>query len=728
MSTMLPMHRASGAERGWRAMAVDNEPSYTARLFAVLRPKPFRGIVRSSLFIIGGAFFLLWFMFMQFGGPPFLSSPFPPPRVPRPGYKSPFIFDDDDDVTVPQKQVTPEEWAKRAEMVKQAFVHAYHGYEQYASPMDELLPLTDGAVNNFNGWGVTMVDSLDTIYLMGLHDEFDRGIELVKKMAIANHNSSVPFFETVIRYLGGLLSAYGLSKDPALLQKADELGAALLPAFNTSSGFPTYGIVPATGDRVGGWGGRANGWLAELASCTMEYKYLAKVTGKKEYYEVAQNVMRRLYDADLSKYPKGLLPSMWTLGTGQPVNLQVTIGAYADSAFEYFLKQYLLTNQTDSESLELYLRTMRGVMDHMLYLSPTRSFLYVTDITATSGYPSRKFEHLSCFLPGLLALGANQLPAHVFAPFSEFAEEGRTPSELERHIWAAKGLGISCGTMYSDMPVGLGADEVAVTSASELEREQIRLERVQEAERLREEAKKLAVEKEREHEKAVKGRRAPPVHPDEKFNWSARRPVADKLTVNQTEEDYKSRWTNVLAAWRRGLYDGKNNVYLDVQEEGGISGGVWREREWTQERIGLVPGLRDPPYPARNDSVYSLDYRSRNPTYQLRPETIESFFVLWRTTGEEVWRQRGWAAFKAIEKNLRTPSGYATVRNVFNPKIQLQDSMPSFFLAETLKYLYLLFSDDSILPLDKYVLNTEAHPFPVFEWTEAEKEKFGIKS
>lgn len=50
----------------------------------------------------------------------------------------------------------------------------------------------------------------------------------------------------------------------------------------------------------------------------------------------------------------------------------------------------------------------------------------------------------------------------------------------------------------------------------------------------------------------------------------------------------------------------------------------------------------------------------------------------------------------------------------------------SFFLAETLKYLYLLFSDDSLIPLDKYVFNTEAHPFPVFEWTKEEKEKFEI--
>ena len=48
------------------------------------------------------------------------------------------------------------------------------------------------------------------------------------------------------------------------------------------------------------------------------------------------------------------------------------------------------------------------------------------------------------------------------------------------------------------------------------------------------------------------------------------------------------------------------------------------------------------------------------------------------------------------------------------------------FLAETLKYLYLLFSDESLLPLDKYVSNTEAHPFPVFSWSEWEKEKFDI--
>lgn len=55
-------------------------------------------------------------------------------------------------------------------------------------------------------------------------------------------NTDVPFFETVIRYMGGLLSAYALSMDNIWRDKADELATKLSPAFNTSSGFPRYAV------------------------------------------------------------------------------------------------------------------------------------------------------------------------------------------------------------------------------------------------------------------------------------------------------------------------------------------------------------------------------------------------------------------------------------------------------------------------------------------------------
>lgn len=64
-------------------------------------------------------------------------------------------------------------------------------------------------------------------------------------------------------------------------------------------------------------------------------------------------------------------------------------------------------------------------------------------------------------------------------------------------------------------------------------------------------------------------------------------------------------------------------------------------------------------------------------------------------------------------------------RDVNTDKPAKDDTQQSFFLAETLKYLYLLFSDDDVIPLDKYVFNTEAHPFPIFEDIEKWREFHG---
>jgi mannosyl-oligosaccharide alpha-1,2-mannosidase len=68
---------------------------------------------------------------------------------------------------------------------------------------------------------------------------------------------------------------------------------------------------------------------------------------------------------------------------------------------------------------------------------------------------------------------------------------------------------------------------------------------------------------------------------------------------------------------------------------------------------------------------------------------------------------------QAIEKYCKAETGYAGIRNVYTKDVAQDDVQQSFFLAETLKYLYLTFTDDSVIPLDKWVFNTEAHPFPV---------------
>lgn len=110
---------------------------------------------------------------------------------------------------------------ERQEAVVQAFKHAWKAYKLYAWGKDEVQPVSHTGSNFFNGLGLTLVDSLDTLWLMGLKDDFSMAREWVAtSLDIENNQNTVSLFETTIRVLGGLLSAYHLSEDQLFLDKA----------------------------------------------------------------------------------------------------------------------------------------------------------------------------------------------------------------------------------------------------------------------------------------------------------------------------------------------------------------------------------------------------------------------------------------------------------------------------------------------------------------------------
>ncbi|RXW23064.1 hypothetical protein EST38_g2818 [Candolleomyces aberdarensis] len=562
------------------------------------------------------------------------------------------------------RHVTSSEWNSRAERVKEAFVHAYHGYEKYASPEDELRPVTNEGMSGYNGWGATAFDSLDTMLLMGLQDEYERALKVVKA---ANFNVSrfagghVPYFETVIRYLGGLLSAYALSNDTTLLQRAENLADAIDPVFETPSGLAAFGVNPITHKQYN----LGMHVLAEFASFQVEYTYLAKVSGKKKYMDRVNKLHEIFRKTDLQG-SGGMLATFWdTAGHPKDSRNKVSVGAQADSTHEYLLKQFLLTGKTDKFNLELYLKATAYIITNMLYLSPKRGLLYVTDTAvplwtdSLAGSPSHVFEHLSCFFPGLLALGAHTLPLNDLESLginlsslftggtSEIYSTLKGYDLKQLHLWAAEGLAQTCWLTYADQPSGLGPDEVMMLAPASSREWDPQLER-----------------------------------------W------------RQVGESYL--WINAMDKWKKS---GGRGPMPGVSDKPPV---IWTE----EDREAKKPNHRD--------------YHVRKTGYLLRPETVESFYLLWRATGDVKWRNRGWTVFEAIEREARTDSGYVTLKNVKTKPAVRGNSMPSFFLAETLKYLYLLFKEDDILPLDQWVFNTEAHPVPVFEWTAEERQRFNI--
>jgi mannosyl-oligosaccharide alpha-1,2-mannosidase len=99
--------------------------------------------------------------------------------------------------------------------------------------------------------------------------------------------------------------------------------------------------------------------------------------------------------------------------------------------------------------------------------------------------------------------------------------------------------------------------------------------------------------------------------------------------------------------------------------------------------------------------------------YVLRLEAIESIFYMYRITGEAKYQDIAWEMFQVISTYIRTEFANAAIGDVMKTHVEKYDSMESFWLAETLKYFYLIFSEPDVISLDDFVLNTEAHPFRI---------------
>jgi hypothetical protein len=157
-----------------------------------------------------------------------------------------------------------------------------------------------------------------------------------------------------------------------------------------------------------------------------------------------------------------------------------------------------------------------------------------------------------------------------------------------------------------------------------------------------------------------------------------------------------------------GTQNGFEEIHLDMAKN--LSKSC---REMYSTLTGMAPEIvyfNEIPGKKEDISIKPLDAHCL-----LRPEAFEAWFYLYRVTGDKQYQEWGWEAFQAIEQFAKVKNGYSSVNSVKKIPVTYRDLMESFFLAETLKYLYLLFADDqNEIPLDKYVFNTEGHPLPIY--------------
>ncbi|MEE6504955.1 hypothetical protein FKM82_005387 [Ascaphus truei] len=324
--------------------------------------------------------------------------------------------------------------SERQEAVVEAFSHAWKGYKDFAWGHDELKPISK-SYNEWFGLGLTLIDALDTMWIMGLKDEFEEAKSWVTSELTFDKNVDVNLFETTIRILGGLLSTYHLTQDSMFLDKAKDIGTRLLPAFNTPSKVPYSDVNIGRGTaHPPRW--TSDSTVAEVTSVQLEFRELSRLTGDDNFQKVVDQVTQHVHN--LSGKRDGLVPMFINTNSGQFSHLGVfTLGARADSYYEYLLKQWIQSGKKENSFLEDYMQAIEGVKKNLLRKSQPSGLTFVGELAHSHFSP--KMDHLVCFLPGTLALGAHN---------------GITADHME----LATALMETCYQMYKQMETGLSPE------------------------------------------------------------------------------------------------------------------------------------------------------------------------------------------------------------------------------------------------------------------------------
>lgn len=327
---------------------------------------------------------------------------------------------------------------ERRQKVKEAMLHAWSSYEKYAWGQDELQPQSKSGVNSFGGLGATLIDSLDTLYIMGLDEQFQRAREWVANSLDFNKDYDASVFETTIRIVGGLLSAYDLSNDKMFLEKAQDIADRLLPAWDTSSGIP-YNIINLAHGRPHnpGWTG-GDSILADSGTEQVEFIALSQRTGDPKYQQKVENVIsvfNKTFPED------GLLPIYISPDSGTGSRTTITFGAMGDSFYEYLLKVWIQGNKTASVKLyrEMWEKSMNGLLTLIQKTTPS-SFTYICERNGNSLH--HKMDELACFAPGMLALGSS----------------GYGPEDSKKFMSLAQELAWTCYNFYQSTPTKLAGE------------------------------------------------------------------------------------------------------------------------------------------------------------------------------------------------------------------------------------------------------------------------------
>ena len=322
-----------------------------------------------------------------------------------------------------------------ASRVRAEFEHSWNGYKRYAWGHDELLPVSNTARDWHEGATLLMtpLDALDTMILMGMKEEADRTKNFIADQLSFDRDIAVQNFEITIRTLGGLLSAHQMTGDARLLAKAEDLGARLLPAFDSPTGMPYRFVNLKTGATTGKVSNPA-----EIGTLILEFGTLAKLVRKPVFFDRAKRALVELFKR---RDPKtGLVGEAIDVETGAWTNRTSHVGGAIDSYYEYLLKCERLF--ADRECGDMFRAGVASINRYLADDTPGGLWYGEADMT-TGRRTASVYGSLHAFFPAVLAMSGDLDRARRLqeSGFRMWRLHGVEPETLDYKAMKAVGAG-----------------------------------------------------------------------------------------------------------------------------------------------------------------------------------------------------------------------------------------------------------------------------------------------
>ncbi|XP_022224401.2 mannosyl-oligosaccharide alpha-1,2-mannosidase IA-like [Drosophila obscura] len=338
------------------------------------------------------------------------------------------------------------------EKVKEMMKFAWDGYAQHAWEHNELNSMRGAPHNDSimgqHKIGLSIVDSLDTLYIMDLQEEYNRGYSWVRENFSLDHvDEYLSVSELNVHFVGGLLSMYAFTGDALFQSKAEDVVKKLLPAFTSmDSDIPQAMVNPKRGV-AGPKSGVYESILSEIGSLHLEFSYITEITGVRQYRHCVHQLRDRL---ELISKPRSLYPVYLNPKTAVWGPYKMTMGTMGDIFYEYLLKNWLRSRKTLAQSRGMYQAAVSRILVYQLGLS-SAGLTYLGELA--NFHVIRRMEHRTCFAGGLFALGA-----------SAYFNDSRL---AERHLQVGKDLAHTCHESYRRSPTGLGPESFQFDSSAE---------------------------------------------------------------------------------------------------------------------------------------------------------------------------------------------------------------------------------------------------------------------